>query len=140
MLFRENQTFEISNEVIDSNGRCVVFEITINNTKYRIINIYAPTQECERVKFFNEMNDFMTDNNDAETVIGGDYNCTLNNEADRYNCASTIDIGQIDLKYFMENYDREDVWRRRNANKRQYSLEMAGIKALELTTDLFQNP
>ena len=51
------------------------------------------------------MNDFMGDNNDVETIIGGDYNCTLNNEANHYNCTSTIDIGQIDLKYFMENYD-----------------------------------
>ena len=135
----KNQTFEISNEVIDSNGRLVVFDITINNAKFRIINIYAPTQEYERVNFFNEMNDFMADNNDVETIIRGDYNCTLNNEADRYNYTSTIDIGQIDLKYFIENYDLEDVWSKRNPNKR-HSLGMAGVKALELTTGLFQNP
>ena len=46
----------------------------------------------------------MCDNDEnVETIIGGDYNCTLNNAIDRYNCTTKIDIGQIDLKNVMEN-------------------------------------
>ena len=64
-----------------------------------VFNIYAPVNEYERVKFFNDISALLCDHDEnVETIIGGDYNCTLNNAIDRYNCTSKIDIGQIDLK------------------------------------------
>ena len=53
----------------------------------------------------------------------GDYNCTMINELDRYNCSTLRDIGQIDLKLLMERYDWEDIWRRRYPDKKQFSWE-----------------
>ena len=44
------------------------------------------------------MNELMDLDHNMEDIIGGDYNCTLVNEIDRYNCCSSVDVGQIDLK------------------------------------------
>ena len=126
VLFKEYSRLEYSNEVIDPNGRFIALDIKINENKYRIINIYAPNQEYERVKFFNEMNELVNLDDDMEVIIGGDYNCTLENDIDRYKCCSSADVGQIDLKYFMDSYKLEDIWRRRNPTERKYSWEGRG--------------
>ena len=81
--------------------------------------------EYERVKFINEIRSSIIDGQDENTeiIIGGDYNCTMNNELDRYNCTTLRDIGQIDLKLLMEIFDLEDIWRRRYPDKKQFSWE-----------------
>ena len=69
------------------------------------MNVYAPVDEYERVKFINDMQCLIRDDDNQESseiIIGGDYNCTMNNVMDRCNCTSLVDIGQIDLKLFME--------------------------------------
>ena len=80
-ITKENNRLQYSNEVIDRNGRFIAFD-----------------QEYERVKFFNEMNELMNLDDDMEVIIGGDYNCTLENDIDRYNCCSSADVGLRNLK------------------------------------------
>ena len=77
------------------------------------------------------MNEWMDVDDDEyiETVIGGDFNCVMNNELDRLNCRDGIDIGQIDLKYFMNTFELEDIWRRRNPNRKEYSWMGRGKKS-----------
>ena len=52
-------------------------------------------------------------NTNIETILGGDFNCVLDNTMDRKNCSGDTDIGQIEIKQLMNNHDLEDVWRRR---------------------------
>ena len=130
VLFKEKMDFDITEQMIDSNGRYVVFKLKTSNGTFKVFNIYAPVNEYERVKFFNDISALLCDNDEnVETIIGGDYNCTLNNAIDRYNCTTKIDIGQIDLKNVMENFDLEDIWRRRNPDVRQFSWEGRGKKS-----------
>ena len=130
VLFKEKMDLEITEQIIDPNGRYVVFKLKTSNGTYKVFNIYAPVNEYERVIFFNDIS-VLLDNNDesVEIIIGGDYNCTLNNAMDRYNCTSNIDIGQIDLKNVMGNFYLEDIWRRRNPDVKQFSWEGRGKKS-----------
>ena len=113
--------------MIDANGRYVAFKLKTSNGIYTIFNIYAPVNAYERVKLFNDISALLCANDEnVETIIGGDYNCTLNNAIDRCNCTSKIDIGQIDLKNDMENCDLEDIWKRRNPDIKQFSWEGRG--------------
>ena len=80
--------------------------------------------------FFDDISVLLSNNDESvEIIIGGDYNCTLNNAIDRYNCTSNIDIGQIDLKNVMGNFDLADIWRRRNPDVKQFSWEGRGKKS-----------
>ena len=47
-------TMKISNSIIYANGRTIKSILHINDQKYRLLNIYAPNNEAERVKFFCE--------------------------------------------------------------------------------------
>ena len=84
-----------------------------------MINIYAPNDELDRVRFFNNISSWI--NHEEEILIGGDFNCVLDSIKDRRNCTSSRDLGQIDLNYLMTNYDLEDVWRRRFPDRFQFS-------------------
>ena len=49
ILFNKHKTYEIENLSIDSNGRYIYCEVIVDSDRYKIINIYAPNDEYERV-------------------------------------------------------------------------------------------
>ena len=107
------------NVSIDSNGRYIHCDLIVGENRYKMINIYAPNDEYERVQFINRLNSWIDP--EIESVIGGDFNCTLNSNYDRKNCTASRDIGQIDLYRMMHEQDLEDVWRRRFPDKLHFS-------------------
>ena len=47
ILLPKNKDFIVDNVTISPDGRKIVLEITKNQTKYCLINIYSPTQDLE---------------------------------------------------------------------------------------------
>ena len=114
-----------SNELIDSNGRYIKIIVNIDGTLYRLVCIYAPPNDKARarVKFFIDLNNnILNDEFDCETIMGGDYNCTLNADMDRFNCVcKNNDLGQIDLFRLIHTHELEDIYRRRFPYTREYT-------------------
>ena len=127
ILFNKNKHFNIIESICDPNGRYISCKVKLDENVYNLVNVYAPNQEYERVTFFNGLNQILYEEDD--TVLGGDFNCVLDNDVDRYNCRDNIDVGQIDLRYMMNIFDLEDVWRRRNPFSKSYSWEGRGKKS-----------
>ena len=113
---------EIIDIDVDSDGRYIKIIICIAGTLYRVLGLYAPNKKKQQIEFFIKLKEILNDNFDAENIIGGDYNCTFNTLLDRINCVSkNNDPGKKDLVNLMRTYDLEDIWRRRNPDKRQYT-------------------
>ena len=102
----------------------------MQESKYRCINVYAPNNEYERVKFISALPSIINDSDEEdtyiETILGGDFNCVMNNALDRKNCNSNQDVGQVDVKNIMDTFELEDVWRRRNPDKLSYTCTWEG--------------
>ena len=64
---------DVYDEKIDVNGRYISFKIKYGEACYQIVNIYAPVDEYERVKFINEISSSIIDGQDENTeiIIGG---------------------------------------------------------------------
>ena len=59
---------------------------------------------------------------DVETLMGGDYNCTLDSLFDRLNCISDQnDKGRVALRHLMRSLGLEDIWRIRNSDSKKYT-------------------
>ena len=102
--FNKRDDVKINHTNVDPQGRWVKIVITIGKEKYRIIGVYAPNNGKERITFFQEElhNIIESDNFVAENYVGGDYNCTMDTDLDRFNCISTNnDIGRKDLQHFI---------------------------------------
>ena len=104
---------------IDTCGRYIYFDLKIEDEMHRLLNIYAPNDNYERIKFFQRMRDWIDEN--KKNWIGGDYNCTIDSELDRLNCTSKSDVGQIDIKNIMYDYGLEEIYRRRYPDVKKYS-------------------
>ena len=119
-------TIKISNSIIDANGRTIKSILHVNEQKFRLLNVYAPNNEAERVKFFISLQYLLNDDIDAENILGGDFNCVMNSDEDRNNCNGKNDVGQIDLHYLTNVCELEDIWRRRYPNKSDYTWKGRG--------------
>jgi exonuclease III len=119
VLFNRNQIFDFTDVIIDLNGRYIVCDLVVAETKFRLINIYAPNVPNERIYFFEMISKYVTQ--DHETILAGDFNCTLNPKIDRLNCVGISDIGNTQLQGIINNFDLEDVWRRRFPEKNMFS-------------------
>ena len=126
VLFNPKYSYQVKNEIIDSNGRYIIFDLEICEVQYRFINIYSPNDSYERVKFINDLN--MWIDPDIETFIGGDFNCTQDSSMDRLNCTNSRDIGQVDITHIKQTHMLEDIWRRRNPGILEFSWQR-GTKA-----------
>ena len=105
----------------DSNGRILVLDITINNYRYKIVNIYAPNEDDP--SFFEEVLGFMEKVSVDSTIIMGDFNTVLeqcdikselNKDPTHPKCIRLI-------KQIMKKYNLIDIWRLRHPNSRRYT-------------------
>ena len=102
--------------------------IEIDDLKLDVINIYAPNIPVERENFFRYLNTKTRTvrSENAELLLGGDFNCTFDVKIDRRISTLTrtlelTDRGSRELTDLLSNYDLEDIWRRRNPNSRRYT-------------------
>ena len=119
VLFNRNVSFDFENVEIDINGRYIIFDLVMSDSKYRLMNIYAPNNPKERQMFFNKLQDYELI--EHEMLISGDFNCTLNPEIDRLNCVNSCDIGSVEVTSIINKFDLEDVFRRRFPDKKTFS-------------------
>ena len=108
----------------DNDGRQVTIEIELNSAMYQIVNVYAPNHPEERRKFFEKLNKTIendTVNREINILLGGDFNCVLDNTKDRTNQTKSNDTGQKELINILKNHNLEDIWRRQHPEKREYT-------------------
>ncbi len=101
----------------DGEGRWVKIEFTFKNKKWRLLNIYAPNLEKDRVSFFTDLQR----TGGSCDIIMGDFNvkmCTLDSGGIG---PLKADASRAILKNLMLNNEWCDVWRQTNPAVRAYS-------------------
>ena len=116
-------TKKLSYEVIDFHtdplGRFIILNISIDDTIYTLINIYANNDKVSRNIFFQSINELAGQNSQGIKIIGGDMNDVLSS-SDRYNSKSVIKPVQS-LQKIIKDFDLNDVWRAKNKEKVQFT-------------------
>ena len=62
-------------------GRATSVKLLCNDQKIQIINVYAPNNSAERKRFNTKIATILDD--DYIHILGGDFNCSQNNQMDR---------------------------------------------------------
>ena len=81
ILFANELHFEIKSEYIDTEGRYILVEATIQDSSFLLVNLYAPTKSREQCKFFDDVKSALDEldlDPDCEIIIGGVFNTHLN--------------------------------------------------------------
>jgi exonuclease III len=124
----------------DDQGRMLLLTLVINNCKYIIVNIYAPTQDypVEQTEFVKSLDEKLKKHDDAVIIIGGDFNMTLNPIKDRYNCKDPTPTDPTKkLLSLMDKYNLSDIWRCRNPNLCRYTWRRTRPKLQQSRLDFF---
>ena len=79
ILFKPKVNVSIGNVIRDKNGRYIVSEAAIDDEKRILVNIYAPNDQTQQIKFLRDLSNSVFNSYANESfVIGGDFNCPLN--------------------------------------------------------------
>ena len=104
----------------NSHGQVLATEITFDDTKINLVNIYAPCTDLESRSFFQQLETFLSDQH--ENILGGDFNCIAHPRLDKFGgnpnarqSANTI------LLNIMSRFSLFDIWREQNKNTRNYT-------------------
>ena len=126
VLIKNDLEFELNSFSIDSEGRHVLLDATIQGSDFLLVNIYASNDVTEQCGFFGNLNQLIENNyNNVEQkiVVGGDFNVTFDQDLDcsggkptctKKNCVACIQEVRL-------NFDLVDIWRIRNPDCRRFT-------------------
>ena len=124
ILFGENFSPRV-NVFKGTQGQTIIIDIdTDENSRLIIANIYAPsggTRQKERKSFFSKLEDTLRDLNCENIILGGDFNCVLNNELDRSHAVTYRDQSRNSLKHLLTELKLEDAWRLHNPDEQVFT-------------------
>lgn len=123
ILTNKSLSYEILDFTSDTLGRYIILNISIDETIYSLINIYAYNDKVSRNNFYQNINSLVELHAQGLKIIGGDMNDVLSS-LDRYNVnreAKSCKTPVASLTNLIKYHDLADPWREKNKNKRQYT-------------------
>ena len=121
ILFNNNFPLVINKTWSDDEGRCIICDITVNDRRIVLCNIYAPNND--QPSFFEKVFDILEgDFPEGERIIGGDFNLVCDVHLDKKGGnPSTHFRSQEVIRQKSELFDLSDVWRVLHPNVRRYT-------------------
>lgn len=128
-LIKPNLDFKLVNLDLDQNGRLQIINCYIQNSPFKLINIYAPNTITARVNFFKEVKRQIFRQRDdvfsKNLIMGGDFNTILNQRLGRKGGTTLFPPKYKDtvklLEDIQEEFDVLDVWRIKNPDKKRFT-------------------
>ena len=124
VLINEQLQYEIRNTVIDDEGRYILLDMTIQESPFLLLNVYAPTKPNEQIVFFQEILSVVQSANfdtECRVIIGGDFNVHFDADLDNSGGQTETKSTVKNIQDIMLEYNLIDIWRLRNPDKRQFT-------------------
>ncbi len=90
-------------------GRLLCVDVTWNNVKLRIVNVYCPPDLQERLQILDAIQPLLLCS--SEVVLGGDFNCLLNKKDKLSNATVKLDSSSEVLKNLTQDFKLIDTFR-----------------------------
>lgn len=120
ILFRNSFQFTLHKEICDSQGRYIILDITINDVRLTLVNLYGPNKD-EPI-FFKVLKTKLEEFKNSKIVIGGYFNVVQNYHLDTSNLQNRNNPKSHEILCNIKNdLDLTDRWRTKNPNTRIYT-------------------
>ena len=120
IMLNNNFEYEIHNEKRDSDGNFLALDITIEDNRTTIINIYGPNYDDP--EFFDMVTETFTEFDNKYFILCGDFNLALNPSLDTLNYRGINNPkARVKLLEVMEDLQLLDYYRILNPDKRVYT-------------------
>ena len=120
ILVHRALNFTVDKTHADKEGRHILIVGSIGGVKISILNLYAPNKDD--TVFFKDISSTLTSFVEGTLLVGGDFNCILNQYLDKY----PLDYGNISrktriLRSLIEEMGLVDIWRQKHPKDRDYT-------------------
>ena len=127
VLFNKSRTFNIISVTNFVDGRATSIKLTFNDQNIQIVTIYAPNNSVDRKRFNVNISAILDD--DYIHILGGDFNCSQNNQKDRDPKQNNKDQGLKELNDMMQQCSLEDIYRKRYPNKNTFTFSRGNSRS-----------
>lgn len=111
----------------DFEGRLLVLDIDVNNTKLRLVNVYCPNNAKERKEFIDNLNVYLSTS--RKIILGGDWNFVENVNLDKEGGNPLYgDVGKVEMKNLCNVFDLKDVFRFKFPDKKVFTFQQQDVK------------
>ena len=117
ILLKKDLNIKTYNILKDEEGRILSLNFSIEKQNYQIINIYAPTKNFEKPKFYHHLKRYI--DTKQNLILGGDFNMVEDILLDRKggNPNNTHILGLDHLTKIKQTNNLTDIWRKENPDK-----------------------
>jgi len=120
VCFKKELNYVINNLSRDKDGRILVLDITVDDYRFTLANIYAPNKDTPQ--FFDKLFDMIDQFHNTSIIIGGDFNLVFNVTIDKKGGRPvTHENCKKNLLGWMEELGLIDIWRFNNKDKFMYT-------------------
>ena len=130
ILFKPKINVSIDNVIRDKNRRYILSEVSLDESKFIFANIYAPNDQTQQVHFLRDLSNSVLNNYANEKVVlGGDFNCALNELDKRGGRSVELKKAVIqEINNLINTHDLIDTWREKNANIQGFTWSNTSMK------------
>ena len=117
VLVRDNLDFQLRSIKVDSQGRYVFLEVSIQDAPYFLLNIYAPNKCSEQCTFFKDISEILKaarTEQDYPVIVRGDFNVILDPDLDGRDGNNRKKDSALLVEDMHLDFDLVDIWRIRN--------------------------
>ena len=115
ILINPRSSVEIATHKADKFGRLISASLKHNNSKFQILNVYAPNKVSDRKSFFDTFWHYTFRN--MPFIVGGDFNCVPSVQMDNFGGDSTFgDKAVTELHSFTNSHSLIDIYRTKFPN------------------------
>ena len=137
VLIKRNLSTQIHKICKSGTGQFLVIDISIEDIRYTICNLYAPNNDDP--EFFKHVLELIDRFDNSNLILGGDFNTILSSN-DRRGGAKDV-VGHPKcvkiLKEYMQSRGILDIWRLRNPNKFKYTWSRQNPSPIRERLDYF---
>ena len=121
MLFPRSFSGKVENVISDQDGRIVAATVISNSERIVLIGAYGPAggPQQNRIKFLNDIQDILIDNQEPNIILAGDLNICLSALDSNYRFHQTR--SSIKLFGLTDQFSLVDVFREQNPSGKQYT-------------------
>ena len=119
ILFSERCSNDIT--IISSSKRYLAVKLTVCNKPTVVINIYAPNGDSDKEDFFDEILNKIKDIDCDNIILGGDFNCVLDNNKDIITGQRHKPETVRKFNDLIDRCDLYDTWRLFNPETKEYT-------------------
>ena len=124
ILVRDHLDFKLQSVKVDSQGRYILLEATIQDSPFLLLNIYAPNKCSEQCDFFETISEVLKSSftiSDYSVIIGGDSNVIFDQELDESGGLKKTKDNVKVLEDICLEHDLLDIWRVRHPKEKRFT-------------------